>query len=184
MKIISYATLIISIISVVTTIAKSDTKQFDAASVSKKYFLSQEKVANSLNLAHESMQPKMKPCEVTCGNNTVAYEITRQGVGLLETPYGEFYLFDFKVNDTWEHYFALVKAQLNSDFMPEFKNSKSVTLRIDSGCLTGQLFNDRTCECKAQLELAMKDISEIGEGLVICIPTQDGRGMGLPFKLA
>lgn len=41
-----------------------------------------------------------------------------------------------------------------------------------------------TCECHDQLNLALKTLSEIGEGIIINIPHQDGRGMGLTFKLA
>jgi GTP cyclohydrolase II len=34
------------------------------------------------------------------------------------------------------------------------------------------------------LHLALKTIAEVGEGMLINIPLQDGRGMGLTFKLA
>lgn len=57
-------------------------------------------------------------------------------------------------------------------------------MRIDSGCETGQVFGDRTCECREQLTLAMKTVAERTEGLIVNIPHQDGRGLGLPFKLA
>jgi 3,4-dihydroxy 2-butanone 4-phosphate synthase/GTP cyclohydrolase II len=78
----------------------------------------------------------------------------------------------------------LVKCSaLNENWMPVF-SSKKLLMRIDSGCETGQLFGDNTCECKEQLHKAMEMIAERGEGVIIHIPRQDGRGMGLPFKLA
>ena len=46
------------------------------------------------------------------------------------------------------------------------------------------MFGDRTCECREQLALALETIGDAGEGMVINIPRQDGRGLGLPFKLA
>ncbi len=68
--------------------------------------------------------------------------------------------------------------------MPIFQNPHTITMRIDSGCESGQKFGDITCDCKDQLFLAMREIAKIGEGIMINIPHQDGRGMGNPFKLA
>ena len=65
-----------------------------------------------------------------------------------------------------------------------FKNKDCLVLRIDSGCETEQVFGDLTCECRDQLHLALKTIEDAGEGMIINIPHQDGRGMGLTFKLA
>ena len=133
--------------------------------------------------AKRSMQPEKKFFDVIVGNVELLCQVTRQGVGILETKHGIFYLFDFKVNDSWESYSVLVKAEIDDNFMPHFKNSEHITLRIDSGCLTGQLFGDQTCECKEQLDEAMKTLNQVGEGIIVCIPAQDGRGMGLAFKL-
>ncbi|MEK9151523.1 MAG: hypothetical protein AAB547_02735, partial [Patescibacteria group bacterium] len=68
--------------------------------------------------------------------------------------------------------------------IPAFKQTISLVLRTDSGCETGQVFGDLTCECNEQLHLALKTIEKVGEGMIITIPRQDGRGMGLTFKLA
>ncbi len=110
--------------------------------------------------------------------------VTRTGLGVLNTDFGAFYQFDFTISDKWEKYSVLVKAELDAKFNPIFKRKDSVLLRIDSGCETGQLFGDRTCECKEQLELAMEDVKNAKEGIIIHIPRQDARGLGLPFKLA
>ncbi len=178
-----HLTILISLMIFTTAITKNNTQLFDVKSISTKYNHSKEKVAKSLKFAQESMQPKMKTVKIVVNSNNFLCQVTRRGVGILETAHGKFYMFDFEVNDSWKHYSVLVKASLNSDFIPQFKNTDNVTLRIDSGCLTGQLFGDQTCDCKEQLEQSMKDINQIGEGLIICIPSQDGRGMGLPFKL-
>ncbi|MDD4989687.1 MAG: hypothetical protein PHW31_00005 [Candidatus Pacebacteria bacterium] len=79
----------------------------------------------------------------------------------------------------------IVKAELDTaQLIPVFKDKDKIVLRIDSGCETGQVFGDLTCECREQLHLTLKTIAETGEGMIINIPHQDGRGMGLTFKLA
>lgn len=111
--------------------------------------------------------------------------VYRQGVGLLKTKYGKFWMYDFFQDDKWEKYSVIIKcAHMDNDFKPVFSNKETITVRLDSGCETGQVFDDITCDCSQQLHLMMKKISEIGEGIIISIPNQDGRGMGLPFKLA
>ncbi|MCL4362453.1 orotidine-5'-phosphate decarboxylase [Candidatus Parvarchaeota archaeon] len=110
--------------------------------------------------------------------------VTRKSIGLIKTDFGEFYVFHFTVNDEWQDYLAIFKGELDENLQPIFTNKKEVLFRIDSGCATGQLLLDKTCECRDQLNLAMREISENGEGLIIYIPTQDGRGKGLDFKLS
>jgi GTP cyclohydrolase II len=55
-------------------------------------------------------------------------------------------------------------------------------LRIHSQCLTGDVFHSLRCDCRAQLEIALKQISGEGRGLVI-YEHQEGRGIGLMNKL-
>lgn len=112
------------------------------------------------------------------------YVVTRHGVGSLKTPYGPFWLFNFFVNDQWKLYSVIVRGKLSADFTPVFENPDRIVLRIDSGCDSGQKFADVTCDCRDQLLLAMQEIAMAGEGIVINLPPQDGRGMGSPFKLA
>jgi GTP cyclohydrolase II len=80
---------------------------------------------------------------------------------------------------------VIVKAELDLKTLnPIFSRKDQLVLRTDSGCETGQVFGDLTCECCEQLKLAMQTLTEVGEGMIINIPHQDGRGMGLTFKLA
>ena len=55
-------------------------------------------------------------------------------------------------------------------------------LRIHSQCLTGDVFHSLRCDCRAQLEIALKQIGEEGRGLII-YEHQEGRGIGLMNKL-
>jgi GTP cyclohydrolase II len=55
-------------------------------------------------------------------------------------------------------------------------------VRIHSQCLTGDVFHSLRCDCRAQLEIALKSIAEEGRGLLI-YENQEGRGIGLLNKL-
>ncbi len=55
-------------------------------------------------------------------------------------------------------------------------------LRIHSQCLTGDVFHSLRCDCRAQLEIAMREISREGRGLIV-YELQEGRGIGLMNKL-
>jgi GTP cyclohydrolase II len=129
-------------------------------------------------------KPKTKKIRLIVNNKAKIYRVSRQGIGHLVTRFGVFILYRFFVNDKWQEYNVLFKGKLNGRLEPKLMHKSILHLRVDSGCLTGQVFDDQTCECRGQLRKAMREISEIGEGLIICIPKQDGRGMGIPFKLA
>src|ERR1700691_765694 len=55
-------------------------------------------------------------------------------------------------------------------------------VRIHSECLTGDVFHSLRCDCRAQLELALRTIASEGRGLLI-YENQEGRGIGLMNKL-
>ena len=60
--------------------------------------------------------------------------------------------------------------------------SQPPLVRIHSQCLTGDVFGSYRCDCRAQLEMALKKISELGRGILI-YEQQEGRGIGLLAKL-
>jgi len=55
-------------------------------------------------------------------------------------------------------------------------------VRIHSQCFTGEALASLRCDCKDQLEIALRAIAEEGRGLVI-YEYQEGRGIGLMAKL-
>ena len=55
-------------------------------------------------------------------------------------------------------------------------------VRIHSQCLTGDVFHSLRCDCRAQLEIALKSVAQEGRGLVI-YEHKEGRGIGLANKL-
>jgi GTP cyclohydrolase II len=61
-------------------------------------------------------------------------------------------------------------------------HSKPPIVRIHSQCLTGDVFHSLRCDCRLQLELALKTITEAGAGILL-YEQQEGRGIGLMAKL-
>ena len=55
-------------------------------------------------------------------------------------------------------------------------------MRIHSQCLTGDVFGSLRCDCRLQLEMALKQIAEAGAGILL-YEQQEGRGIGLMAKL-
>jgi GTP cyclohydrolase II len=55
-------------------------------------------------------------------------------------------------------------------------------VRIHSQCLTGDVFGSLRCDCRLQLELALRRIAKEGAGILL-YEQQEGRGIGLMAKL-
>lgn len=55
-------------------------------------------------------------------------------------------------------------------------------VRIHSQCMTGDVFGSLRCDCRLQLELALRTIAEEGTGILL-YEQQEGRGIGLMPKL-
>jgi len=59
---------------------------------------------------------------------------------------------------------------------------EEILTRIHSECLTGEVFHSLKCDCRQQLDLAMRQIAEAGRGAVLYL-RQEGRGIGLGDKI-
>ena len=55
-------------------------------------------------------------------------------------------------------------------------------VRIHSQCLTGDVFHSLRCDCRQQLELALRMIADTGAGILL-YEQKEGRGIGLIAKL-
>ncbi len=56
-------------------------------------------------------------------------------------------------------------------------------VRVHSGCVTGDIFHSLRCDCRAQLEAALDRVSSTPNGVLIYLPYQEGRGIGLFNKI-
>ena len=55
-------------------------------------------------------------------------------------------------------------------------------VRVHSQCMTGEVFGSQRCDCGPQLQMALRQISDEGRGILIYDP-QEGRGIGILNKL-
>jgi GTP cyclohydrolase II len=112
------------------------------------------------------------------------FSVTRIGVGPVRLNDGaQFWLIALTVDDPWQHYLALTSADLDGDFEPQWPSNKPVTVRIDSGCVTGQVFLDDRCDCREQLHRAIGVIAR-DVGVIVSVPSHEGRGAGIAHKLS
>lgn len=88
----------------------------------------------------------------------------------------------------WGQFIMAAYAEDESQPMPHIAMiakgidvEKTVTIRIHSECITGDLFHSQRCDCGQQLDSAMNIISQ--DGGVLIYLRQEGRGIGIINKL-
>jgi GTP cyclohydrolase II len=91
------------------------------------------------------------------------------------TRYGAFRIFGFQSDYGEKPEEAVVLKMGDLTGLPPL-------VRIHSQCLTGDVFHSVRCDCRAQLELSLREIAAEGRGLLI-YELQEGRGIGLLNKL-
>jgi len=97
----------------------------------------------------------------------------------LPTRYARFTIHGFAGKGPNEEAIALVRGKIRGPF----KSKNAVPLvRVHSQCLTGDVLTSLRCDCRAQLELSLKEIGKAAAGILLYLP-QEGRGIGLMNKL-
>ena len=100
--------------------------------------------------------------------------VERVEVVKLPTDYGDFDLYLYQSKLDSQYHLALVCG--------EVAGKQNVLVRVHSECLTGDVFGSRRCDCGPQLHQAMRQVAEVGCGVVIYM-RQEGRGIGLAPKI-
>lgn len=102
--------------------------------------------------------------------------IHRETVAALPTEFGLFHIYGYRNTlDNSEHV-AIVKGD------PANFEHEPVMVRVHSECLTGDALGSLRCDCRMQLQAALKMIENAGQGVVVYL-RQEGRGIGLVNKL-
>lgn len=102
--------------------------------------------------------------------------IMRETVAELPTQFGLFKIYAYRHTlDNSEHV-AIVKGD------PARFQEEPVMVRMHSECLTGDALGSLRCDCRMQLQAALKMIENAGQGVVVYL-RQEGRGIGLINKL-
>lgn len=102
--------------------------------------------------------------------------VYRETIAELPSSFGTFQIYAYRNSlDSSEHV-AIVKGN-PADFQ-----DKPVMVRMHSECLTGDALGSLRCDCRMQLQAALKMIEARGQGVVVYL-RQEGRGIGLVNKL-
>jgi 3,4-dihydroxy 2-butanone 4-phosphate synthase / GTP cyclohydrolase II len=102
--------------------------------------------------------------------------VHRETVASLPTEFGQFQIYAYRNTlDNSEHV-AIVRGD------PATFKDQSVMVRVHSECLTGDALGSLRCDCRMQLQAALKMIDNAGQGIVVYL-RQEGRGIGLINKL-
>ncbi len=110
----------------------------------------------------------------------IAYRMTQDSLvhrvaeANLPTEHGLFRAIAFQNEVDHESHIALVKGEIRAD--------EPTLVRVHSGCVTGDIFNSKRCDCGEQLYAAMDKIESETTGVLLYL-NQEGRGIGLINKL-
>ena len=91
---------------------------------------------------------------------------------ILPTEFGDFDMKVYKDHGSGSEHIVLVKGKIGK---------KETLVRVQSECLTGEIFHSKKCDCRGQLDKALEKIAE--KGGVLVYMRQEGRGIGLVNKI-
>jgi 3,4-dihydroxy 2-butanone 4-phosphate synthase / GTP cyclohydrolase II len=102
--------------------------------------------------------------------------VHREAITKLPSQFGQFKIYGYRNLLDQTETVAIVKGD-PADFV-----GKPVMVRMHSECLTGDALGSLRCDCRMQLQAALKMIENAGAGVVVYL-RQEGRGIGLINKL-
>lgn len=97
-------------------------------------------------------------------------------VAMAELPsrFGDFHIVAFENNRDGKEHVAITRGDVIG--------AENVPVRLHSECLTGDVVGSLRCDCRDQLEAALKNIGQMEKGIVLYL-RQEGRGIGLINKI-
>ena len=102
--------------------------------------------------------------------------VHRETVAELPSEFGQFHIYAYRNTLDQSEHVAIVKGD------PTQFDQQPIMVRMHSECLTGDAIGSLRCDCRMQLQAALKMIENIGQGVVVYL-RQEGRGIGLVNKL-
>jgi GTP cyclohydrolase II len=122
-------------------------------------------------------------------NPTPSFTLVQAAEANFPSEFGLFRIYGFeghfrsrKPDGTTSDVVEEAAALAMGDLRVSAEGQPAPLLRIHSQCLTGDAFHSLRCDCRAQLEIAFRRISEEGRGIIV-YELQEGRGIGLMNKL-
>ncbi|MGD0524864.1 MAG: GTP cyclohydrolase II [Polyangiaceae bacterium] len=106
--------------------------------------------------------------------------VSRYAEADVPTEYGVVHAVVYRVGDSVppEEHMALVVG----DVRHATGGDEPVLTRVHSECWTGEVMRSQKCDCRDQLDMALRAVSERGRGVVVYL-RQEGRGIGLGNKV-
>jgi 3,4-dihydroxy 2-butanone 4-phosphate synthase/GTP cyclohydrolase II len=101
--------------------------------------------------------------------------VERVSQAVIPTRHGDFQAVVFESTLDSEQHVAFV--------LGDPANSSDTLVRVHSECLTGDIFGSLRCDCGPQLDKALAQIAEAGEGVLVYLRGHEGRGIGLAHKI-
>ena len=92
----------------------------------------------------------------------------------LPSRFGDFHVVAFYNNRDDKEHAAFVHGDVCGN--------ENVPVRVHSECLTGDAIGSLRCDCRDQLEAALKQIGQMDKGILLYM-RQEGRGIGLTNKI-
>lgn len=100
--------------------------------------------------------------------------VERYSEAVVPTEYGSLRLVVYRETGSPLEHVAAVKG--------DPRGKSAVPVRVHSECLTGEVLHSLKCDCREQLDKALRHISASPEGAVLYL-RQEGRGIGLGNKI-
>ncbi len=127
-------------------------------------------------ITHEQIQILM---DEDCCHECEGYGVDKicvhiEAIAELPSRFGDFHIVAFSNNRDDKEHVAIIKG--------EVLGAEDVPVRLHSECLTGDVIGSLRCDCRDQLEAALKKIGEMYKGIVLYL-RQEGRGIGLTNKI-
>jgi 3,4-dihydroxy 2-butanone 4-phosphate synthase/GTP cyclohydrolase II len=102
--------------------------------------------------------------------------VIREAIAKLPSLFGDFWVYGYRNSLDNQEHLAIVKGD------PKEFAEQEILVRVHSECLTGDALGSQRCDCRGQLQSALKMIEHAGRGVVVYL-RQEGRGIGLLNKL-
>lgn len=104
--------------------------------------------------------------------------VVRYAESLVPTEYGPVRLLVYRAGEAGaEEHVAVVAGELAA-----LAGGAPILARVHSECWTGEVLHSRKCDCREQLDVALRAVTQAGRGVVVYL-RQEGRGIGLGNKI-
>jgi GTP cyclohydrolase II/3,4-dihydroxy 2-butanone 4-phosphate synthase/GTP cyclohydrolase II len=109
-------------------------------------------------------------------NDTVDHgpTVERYAESQLPTRFGTLHVVVYRERGSDKEHLAVVAGDV--------EGAEDLLIRVHSECLTGEVLHSLKCDCRDQLDLALRRIQAAGRGAVLYL-RQEGRGIGLGNKI-